>query len=39
MSSSNLIVVPDGGHSCTEKGTISELCNATDKMAKIIKEV
>jgi proline iminopeptidase len=37
--SSELIVVPDGGHSCTEKGTISELCNATDKMAKLITGV
>jgi proline iminopeptidase len=36
--SSELVVVPDAGHSCTEPGIISELVNATDKMAKIIQE-
>jgi len=34
--SAELIVVPDGGHSCTEKGIVSELCDATDRMAKTI---
>lgn len=35
--SSELIVVPDAGHSAGEIGTTSELCNATDKMAKILQ--
>ena len=35
---SQLVVVPDAGHSCKEPGIISELCNATDKMAMIILE-
>ncbi len=35
---SELVVIPDAGHSAAEPGIISELINATDKMAKIVTD-